>query len=511
MKHLSRVEERVERGDDVDELKQENTELQIQLAKARSSHGQVRVEKELLSEKLKQQEVECQRLQAKLAEVEENAAAASAEVSPVQARNKELEEALGQALSRLQASDVASQTYQEQITRLEENNKELESEKQSLKTKSESLDVQLTLSKRDKDAVEHSLLVIQQQNDYLTSQQDHWDALKATSAQLDVLTKLVSQGDQEELKELRQVRERSKVLESEHTSLLKRFRDQENKATNTEKANNQLRQSLAQNQQRALEWERRAKEYEGQLELTRTQLEQSEQTHSQLEADYSLAKLQLDEREADDRLAKDRENKLNEQIASLESKAARLQGELDKAKRLAIPPSTPLRKLTNGSHVPPRPDSRSSTVYGENRAITPNLRTNSQARSIDNDTPPNQKSVWDSMHAPATYNGYNTGIYSPVPSRYPAIGNGTPRSRPNQTSRLSRASVASPTPSIVSQAPPWAKTDGIVNYKASALHTLLLSVRAAPATVFMSLALVLAISILNLRNVLRIRGKTAGR
>ncbi|KAF4572487.1 hypothetical protein EYR36_006993 [Pleurotus pulmonarius] len=453
MKHLARVEEKVERGDDVDELKQENTELQIQLAKARSSHGQVRVEKDLLSEKLKQQEVEYQRLQAKLAEVEEKAAAASAEVSPVQARNKELEEALEQALSRLQASDVASQTYQEQITRLEKKNKDLESEKQSLKTKSESLDVQLTLSKRDKDAAEHSLLVVQQQNDYLTSQQDHWDALKATSAQLDVLTKLVSQGDQEELKELRQVRERSKILESEHTSLLKRFRDQENKATNTEKANNQLRQSLAQNQQRALEWERRAKEYEGQLELTRTQLEQSEQTHSQLEADYSLAKLQLDEREADDRLAKDRENKLNEQIASLESKPARLQSELDKAKRLAIPPSTPLRKLTNGTHVPPRPDSRSSTVYGENRATTPNLRTTSQARSNDSDTPPNQKSVWDSMHAPATYNGYSASIYSPVPSRYPAIGNGTPRGRPNQTSQLSRASVASPTPSIVSQAP----------------------------------------------------------
>lgn len=166
------------------------------------------------------------------------------------------------------------------------------------------MDVQLTLSKRDKDAVEHSLLIIQQQNDYLTSQQDHWDALKATSAQIDVLTKLVGQGDQEELKELRQVRERSKILESEHGSLLKRFRDQESKAINTEKANNQLRQSLAQNQQRALEWERRAKEYEGQLELTRTQLDQSEQTHSQLEADYSLAKLQLDEREADDRLAK---------------------------------------------------------------------------------------------------------------------------------------------------------------------------------------------------------------
>jgi hypothetical protein len=39
------------------------------------------------------------------------------------------------------------------------------------------------------------------------------------------------------------------------------------------------------------------------LEITRTKLDQADQTHAQLEADYSLLQLRLEEQEADDRLA----------------------------------------------------------------------------------------------------------------------------------------------------------------------------------------------------------------
>lgn len=64
------------------------------------------------------------------------------------------------------------------------------------------------------------------------------------------------------------------------------------------------RQTLAQVQQRTTDWEHRAKEAEGQLEAVQTKLDQAEQTHAQLDADYSLVKLQLDEREAEDRAVK---------------------------------------------------------------------------------------------------------------------------------------------------------------------------------------------------------------
>lgn len=119
-----------------------------------------------------------------------------------------------------------------------------------------------------------------------------------------MLTTLIGQADNEELKDLRRNRDRSKVLEGEHAALQKRVRELETKVTNSEKASLTARQSLAQAQQRSSEWERRAKDYEGQLDLTQTKLDQAEQTQAQLDADYALVKLQLEEREADDRLAK---------------------------------------------------------------------------------------------------------------------------------------------------------------------------------------------------------------
>lgn len=113
----------------------------------------------------------------------------------------------------------------------------------------------------------------------------------------------MSQADSEEMTVLKEVRDRSHKLEGEHIALQNRFKDQESKMTNNERAANSARQSLAQTQQRASEWERRAKEYEGNLEMTRTKLEQAEQTYSQLTDDYSHMKAQIEGKDADARLA----------------------------------------------------------------------------------------------------------------------------------------------------------------------------------------------------------------
>ena len=148
-----------------------------------------------------------------------------------------------------------------------------------------------------------ALTTLQQQYDHLVSQQSHWDELRRTSEKLETLTNLIGQADNEELKELRRHRDRTRALEGEHAALQKRFKEQETKISNSERAALTARQSLAQAQQRSSEWERRAKEYEGQVELTQTKLDQTEQIHAQLEADYSLVKLQLEEQEANGRLS----------------------------------------------------------------------------------------------------------------------------------------------------------------------------------------------------------------
>ncbi|KAJ6627022.1 hypothetical protein B0H10DRAFT_2210879 [Mycena sp. CBHHK59/15] len=445
---------------EMDELRRTNTEHQIQLAKARGAHGQVRVEKEVVSEKLSIVEADRDRLRAQFKELQASTSAKALDLTAVEARNSELEDALAKALARLQASDVATQTNQERILELEKVNRELASEKQTLKSKVDSLDLQATFAARDKESALQALAALQKQHDHLTSQQSHWDDLRHASGQIEMLTNLIGQADNEELKDLRHVRDRAKVLEGEHAALLKRFKDQENKVANSEKAALTARQSLAQAQQRSAEWEKRAKEYEGQLEMTQTKLDQAEQTQSQLDADYSLVKLQLEEREADERLTKDRDNKFRDQIAALEAKVNQLQIELDRSraktptKVAPAAPATPYRSITNGSMH--RPDSRTSTVY-------PSRPPSPSARSV---TPPHP-SVWDSMHAPRGPNGTHNSsaasmhapkVHTPTPaSRYSSMG--PARRPPSQAySRYSQARAApptppSPTPSTVSLAP----------------------------------------------------------
>jgi chromosome segregation ATPase len=166
----------------------------------------------------------------------------------------------------------------------------------------ESLNMQL--NNANKEAAAQALEQVQKQNEELIMQQSHWDSLRQAAEKIDALTNLIGQADTEDLKELRFARDRVKALEAEHATLQKRLKEAENKVSNSDRAASTVRQTFAQAQQRSAEWERRTKEAEGQLELTQTKLEQAEQTQAQLETDMSLARLQLEERDAEDRLAK---------------------------------------------------------------------------------------------------------------------------------------------------------------------------------------------------------------
>ncbi|KAI0638793.1 hypothetical protein C8Q77DRAFT_1183752 [Trametes polyzona] len=377
-----------------------NSELQVQLAKARGAHGQVRVEKDMLSERVKAAEAERDRLHSRVEVLQDSVSDKAAEAAALEAKNAELEEALARALERLKAADVQAQTQQERISELEKARHEVALEKQQLKAKVDALELKVTFTTREKDSLSDELAAQRRQNEELLSQQSHWDELRQATEQIQALAAMASQADQEELKELRRIRDRSKVLEGENSALQRRVKEYENKIVNNEKLAQTSRQSLIQARQRAEEWERRAKEAEGQLEVTQTKLDQVEQSHSQLDADYSLVKLQLEERDAEERLDKDRQNKLRDQIAALEGQVARLQAEVDKAKK----PATvlqPVARYQNGQthHPPPRPDSRASTVYNQSRAVTPKAQYNGTTNDVRVATPP-QPSVRDSIHAP---------------------------------------------------------------------------------------------------------------
>jgi len=254
--------------------------------------------------------------------------------------------------------------------------------------------------------------------------------------------KLLDNVDDEEQKELRYHRDRSQALENENMALQKRFKELEAKVANSDRAATTMRQSLTQAQQRSTEWERRAKDYESQLEMVQTELNQAEQTQTQLEVDVSILKVQVEEQEADSRLSEDRETQLGNQITALESKCTLLQSQLEKAKsaRVVGVTATPYRQQTNGSNsrLPPRPDSRASTIYdgrGDSRRVSSYSTT---GKSL-------QPSVWDSIHAPATINGqgkWDSSRFGNIPP--------TPKSHKAYT-QCPRG--PSPTPSTVSAVP----------------------------------------------------------
>ena len=120
---------------ELEELRKLNTDYQIQLTKARGSHGQVRVEKDVLGEKLTIVEEDRERLRVQVKELQAGASSKTAEMSVLESKNTDLEEALTKALARLQSSDVAAEAHRESIAELEKANVELVAEKQDLKTK----------------------------------------------------------------------------------------------------------------------------------------------------------------------------------------------------------------------------------------------------------------------------------------------------------------------------------------------------------------------------------------
>ena len=120
---------------ELEELRKLNTDCQIQLTKARGSHGQVRVEKDVLGEKLTTVEEDRERLRVQVKELQAVASSKTAEMSVLESKNTDLEEALTKALARLQSSDVAAEAHRESIAELEKANVALVLEKQDLKTK----------------------------------------------------------------------------------------------------------------------------------------------------------------------------------------------------------------------------------------------------------------------------------------------------------------------------------------------------------------------------------------
>jgi chromosome segregation ATPase len=159
-----------------------------------------------------------------------------------------------------------------------------------------SLETQAGFASRDKEAAVEALTALRTERDTLLSQQTHWEDLRRTTEQLELLSALVTQAQTNE-PELKELRRRSKVLEGDYADLQRRYKEQEVRLTSSDRAASSARE-------RATEWEERAIEHENALSEVQAAREDAEDRVAQLVDDYDLVKMQLEDKDAEERLAK---------------------------------------------------------------------------------------------------------------------------------------------------------------------------------------------------------------
>jgi chromosome segregation ATPase len=166
------------------------------------------------------------------------------------------------------------------------------------------LQLQVNWAERDKESALRSVAAAEQERDDMAAQQANWDDLRRTAQQVETLTKLLTSGENEELRELRRARDRSKVLEGEHAALQRRFKDQEAKLAELDRAATHARQTAATANQKASDAESRVNDLEAELEAARDSLERADDLRQQIEAEYSLLEAHVQDKELNEAAAR---------------------------------------------------------------------------------------------------------------------------------------------------------------------------------------------------------------
>ncbi|KAG9035439.1 hypothetical protein FRB95_011304 [Tulasnella sp. JGI-2019a] len=425
--------------DELDELKRlalANADLQTQLGKARGAHGQVRSEKDVLSERLQSVEAERQRLQTELEDLKEAQNSQDEEMRRMETQRLDSETDLARALEDVRSVQARESVHEERVTALEKQNQEVLDQSREFENKIKSLELEASFAARELSAATARIAEVERERDALQSQTQHWDDMRRTVEQVEALSRLIGAADSEEMQELKRIRDRAKAIEKDNAALQKRCADQEAKLAAQQRTSAQTKQSMAVSQQKLSEWEKRARAAEGDLDEARTQLEQANQ--SQQESDARVADLERDSATKADALksSEEREKRLRDQVAILERQLSAAKTELREPSRPPTiyaprPEAAAVHSWSKGVSGPhDRPASTSSPVSQSGTATPKNGSTGLP------DTPPVSNGLWQSIHAP----------------RKPTASLVNSHNSYHSVRSYSRPSVASPTPSTVSVA-----------------------------------------------------------
>ncbi|KAG8930496.1 hypothetical protein FRC02_004111 [Tulasnella sp. 418] len=442
-----------------------NAELQGQLGKARSSHGQVRSEKDLIAQKLNAVEAERDRLKAELAALKEKSDAKDLELTESREKNETVNKELSVAVEKLKETQTASESQQTKMLELEEikQHQELKINEQSEKIVS--LETQVAISARDIEFGSEMRKRLEDEIQSLRAEQQRWDELRHTREQVDRIASLMNEAENEELGELRAIRDQYQELQNEYAALQKIFEEQDAEIVSLQKS---AKQTGAESKQKLSQWERRAAELEAELEQMHTQLEQMTDSHRQLGVDVENIQAELDIKISEVAQVEEREQALRNQVASLESQLSTKKSELEAAnaklekQKVIYAPRPQLVSnafesiaVASGRPGPGTtfdPPSRPGTATPNNTHSSPNQA----ATPPEPDTPLLNKGLWDSMHAPKqrATNNYQPA-YSQTATSKPSFARtlyGYRTTLPHAGSPFGRGNTVSPAPSTVSLA-----------------------------------------------------------
>jgi hypothetical protein len=164
------------------------------------------------------------------------------------------------------------------------------------------LEIELAWAKEDRENCLRDLKSIRHDRDRVLEKFTQND--ECHSAQkIDLLVQLMRDYESRDKDENRSIRDQSKVLEGEHNALQKRFREQESKLSNVERAAATARQNLSQAQHRAAEGEKRVRELEDTVDRCRVQINQLEGIKEKRDEEIGTLKVEFESRCAEHRVS----------------------------------------------------------------------------------------------------------------------------------------------------------------------------------------------------------------
>ncbi|KAG9126330.1 hypothetical protein FRC07_003851 [Ceratobasidium sp. 392] len=324
--------------DEVQRVATANLELQTQLGTAHAAHDRVQSEKDILGERLQAAERELASLRTAAAEREASTVARDTELAVLKAKEGTTQSALTEALARAEKAEALLRVNQDRILSLEKVNDEKLQQTHELQMRVNTLELEATYASRDLESSKRLVTQLEAQRNNLMTQQKHWDDLRRTADRVESLVQQMEREDSEELAELKRAQDESKILAGEHSYLKKRFEEQERRIADFTRGQQTAKQTIAQAQQQATNWERRATEAEAELEAQRARTDESEEANSQLQEQNAQLQLQVKDYAEAAQQHDQRAQSMQNQIVSLEHQLDAVKGELAEAAR----PQTPV-------------------------------------------------------------------------------------------------------------------------------------------------------------------------